>query len=583
MSIDDQKSLEILRQILLSESLTKQKDFEKELSELKFRITDKDSKIESFYPIITDLLERKIIESEEEFAQVLSPIMGKSIKKQFNNSKDEIIDALYPIMGQAIKKSVSESIKELYNSINIKIDNALRKGIFSQRIKSKITGVSTSDILLQDSFPFLIKEIFLIHESTGLLISHVSSSEKVKSADGDIISGMLTAIKEFVSESFRSDSGSENLYEIQYGDSKIVLERGLYTYIALVYSGQEPAGFQEKLTNLSNEIHNDFNKKLREFNGDVSKLSKVETKILKFIESFKTVRKDEEKVKPRPVLLYLFFGILGIIFVLISFLTLPDYFRDKSIDKIISVKLGSIPNLQMEKINWTNNSGNFTLSGVVNSVKMKSTIDSVIGTISQIKNCNNQIGVLFVSVAPDSLLNNIRSVIQKMSANKVTCQIIDDQVVLEGFVDLDVDRLDLGYQISKIPGVRIIINNIKVDRVYNFSDEESKNLIKRIKLYFQFEKTEVTKTHIGQLDSIVPYIRRNPNLSIKIKGYSDNIGNKETKLWFAKQRASHVANYLTSQGITSSQFLTENFISDGNESSNPNNQRRVEFELLNSD
>ncbi len=169
--------------------------------------------------------------------------MGKAIKKQVNESKDDIIDALYPIMGDAIKRSVSEGIKEIYTSINLKIDKALRRGIFSKQIKSKITGVSTSDLILHESFPFSIDEIFLIHESSGLLISHVSSSESKMSSDGDLISGLLTAIKDFVAESFKSNSGSQNLYEIQYGNSRIILERGLYSYLAIVISGQEPSTF----------------------------------------------------------------------------------------------------------------------------------------------------------------------------------------------------------------------------------------------------------------------------------------------------------------------------------------------------
>ena len=238
MQFDEEKSLDVLRQIFQSNNTKQLEEFENEIEALKQQLNDKETKINAYYPIITDLLERKIIDSEDEVAKVLSPIVGKAIKKQISESKDEMIDALYPIMGETIKKSIAESMKELYESINLKIDNALRKGIFSKQVKSKISGVSTGDLILQSAFPFKIKEIFLIHEQSGILISHVSSSLNDKTTDADIVSGMLTAIKDFVKESFASDSGSQSLNEIQYGDSRIILEKGRYSYFAVVVSGQ---------------------------------------------------------------------------------------------------------------------------------------------------------------------------------------------------------------------------------------------------------------------------------------------------------------------------------------------------------
>ena len=259
MNSDEEKSLERLKQIFLFDSEDRQINFEQELSELKFTLTDKTAKIENYYPIITDLLERKISESEDEVAKVLSPIMSKALKEEINESKEDIIDALYPIMGQTIKKYVAEAIKDIYTSINLKIDNALRRGIFSKQIKSKFSGVSAADIILQESFPFSLDEIFLIHEKSGILISHVSSTQNL-SSDADLISGMLTAIKDFVADSFKNDSGDQNLNEIQYGDSRIILERGRFTYLALVVKGSEPADFDEEVVEVNKEIHEKYRK-----------------------------------------------------------------------------------------------------------------------------------------------------------------------------------------------------------------------------------------------------------------------------------------------------------------------------------
>ena len=87
MEKNDEKSLELLRQIFLVDNNNKLDEFENELVKLKYQITDKNAKIEAYYPIITDLLERKIIDSEDELAKVLSPLMGKAIKKQVLNQR----------------------------------------------------------------------------------------------------------------------------------------------------------------------------------------------------------------------------------------------------------------------------------------------------------------------------------------------------------------------------------------------------------------------------------------------------------------------------------------------------------------
>ncbi|MCB9207358.1 MAG: hypothetical protein H6611_08665, partial [Ignavibacteriales bacterium] len=90
MQYDEEKSLNVLRQIFQSNNAKQLEEFDNEIEALKLQLNDKEAKINAYYPIITDLLERKIIDSEDEVAKVLSPIVGKAIKKQISESKDEM-------------------------------------------------------------------------------------------------------------------------------------------------------------------------------------------------------------------------------------------------------------------------------------------------------------------------------------------------------------------------------------------------------------------------------------------------------------------------------------------------------------
>lgn len=219
MEKKEEKALEALRKIILQEDEIKLEQLESEIRILKNQISDKESLISSISPIIADLLERKIFDSKDEMAEALAPIMGEAIKRQVSEAKEDVVDALYPIIGKTIRKSVAEAMKNLVDTVNQKFEQALRNRFFKKRIQSKLTGVSKGELVIRDSIPFNIEEIFLIHRESGLLISHVSSSMPEGTVDKELISGMLTAIGDFVTNAFKTNK-DEDLNEIQLWNVK---------------------------------------------------------------------------------------------------------------------------------------------------------------------------------------------------------------------------------------------------------------------------------------------------------------------------------------------------------------------------
>ncbi|MCB9209649.1 MAG: BON domain-containing protein [Ignavibacteriales bacterium] len=577
MQYEDEKSLELLKQIFLAENNERLEEFEKELDEIKLLLNDKEKLINLNLPITAELLRRKIDKSNDEMAEVFYPIFGKALKKQIAESKDEIIDILYPIMGQTIKKTVTEAIKDLYESINLKIDNALRKGIFSKKIKSTISGVSTSDLIIQESFPFLINEIFLIHEKSGLLISHVSSSQN-DSTDADIISSMLSAIKNFVSESFKSDSESKDLYEIQYGDSKIILERGLYSYLAVVVKGQEPIDFDEELSDLKNDIHEKYSKKLREFDGENTFLKNIEIPLKEFLHKYKIKIPIVEEIKPKPVLAYLLFSILAIILIVIGIIKIPQYFTEKSIDQQIKSKISVIDGVDLENISWQNNNGKVILSGMVNNFDLRSRVDSAVNSIKDIESFKNNLGVLFIRENPESIITEIKKDLAGIDTENISYQVKEDYVIVEGLAESEDTKMKISNIIAKVPGVRIVINNLNVKNA-KWDLVEFEKLLNNKILYFEIGKSELTNEHIDELKLILMYLKNNSSLKINIKGFSDG-AKTISNLDNAKSRAQSTSDYLTSQGVNSEQI---NIGFDVSNDKNLLNNRRVEFEIASKD
>lgn len=584
MTNDEERSLELLKKIFLSENNQKIEQFEEEIEQLKLQLNDKESQISNYYPIINELLERKISESKEEIADILSPVMGLAIKKQVSESKNDIIDALYPVIGETIKKSISENLKEFYTNINTKIENALKRGLLKKRIQSRISGVNTSEIILKDSFPCYIKEVFLIHESTGIMISHVSASEEDQSSDADLISGMLTAIKDFVSESFKSGGQKEQLYEIQYGDSKIIIERGRYSYFAVVISGLENSIFHDELDNLSTELHKKYHKHLREFDGDINKFIRIDNQIRNFIYKINNSDEVELDEKPSPFLAYIFGASLILLLLFIGIPKLMSEFNKSALQDEITMRLDNINGISSSDIIWEIDDTILTVNGKVNSIGLYQSLDSSLKTIEGIKIIENNISVAISKIQTDSLekyFSKLSSSADFFGASDLRYQIVDNNIILDGKVNSADQKIMIGQRLSNFPGVFGVINNLTTTGAEILSNDQYISMIKNCKLFFDVGESKINTSHIVQVEKFLPFLVNNDSINITVIGYSDNRGSIEMKKLISQRRSESVVHYLRSRGIDEN-IITNSSNLESNELTHSDNQslmRKVDFKI----
>ena len=88
-----------------------------------------------------------------------------------------------------------------------------------------------------------------------------------------------------------------------------------------------------------------------------------------------------------------------------------------------------------------------------------------------------------------------------------------------------------------------------------------------------------------ELDLIVEMLEENPNVKILLKGHTDNRGDAALNLQLSEERARAVADYLTSQDISSERIDSKGFGGDDPVASNLYEEtrrlnRRVEFEVV---
>jgi len=118
-----------------------------------------------------------------------------------------------------------------------------------------------------------IEEMFLVHRN-GTLIHHLSPSESTK-RDPDIVSGMLTAVQDFVHDAFVYGDKKRALKKMDFGEYSIVIRRGEHLYFAAVIRGRDTPRLREMMEGALFEIEDKFGKELKEWEGDEATLVPV--------------------------------------------------------------------------------------------------------------------------------------------------------------------------------------------------------------------------------------------------------------------------------------------------------------------
>lgn len=217
---------------------------------------------------IVPALNRQVSQHTDDVAETLAPVIGPAMRRQIRDARDDIVDALYPVIGQIINKAISEALRELTRNIDARLRNQLN---FRDRISqsaARLRGVSEAEMYIRGSLPYSIERVFLVHRESGLLLAHISD-DKNRAGEMTTISGMLTAIQDFVRDSFSGGEG--DLEEITHGDRRILLEGGQRAYVAVVLSGVEPEGYSGLIRDVVHQINVKYEKELKQFDGNMGK------------------------------------------------------------------------------------------------------------------------------------------------------------------------------------------------------------------------------------------------------------------------------------------------------------------------
>ena len=223
-----------LRRLMLGPILDQQAALEKEIESLKLRQSD---------------LKQRSIDCSEVLAQSLNRIHGKGehlnteleteifsgVQKSFEKEPERMAELMYPILGPAVRKLVASLFQR------------------NQADPGK---------------PYQVEQLFLIHKETSILLSQAMMNEDA-ARDADLVSGMLEAIRSFVSDAF-SLHEFDGMNSINLGDLTVWVEWGPKAVLAVVIRGFPDDSLREYYADVLQQIHKDYASELTEFDGDDS-------------------------------------------------------------------------------------------------------------------------------------------------------------------------------------------------------------------------------------------------------------------------------------------------------------------------
>ena len=173
-------------------------------------------------------------------------------------------------MGAAIRKAIAEALGAMMQSLNRTLDNSISVQSLRWRVEAMRTGKPFAEVVMLHTLEYRVEQVFLIHRETGLLLQHaVADDDQDGIQDADMVSGMLTAIQDFVRDSFNAQT-SETLEAMKVGELTVWIEQGSQATVAGVIRGAAPQELRAMFQDALDTVHLDFHDPLNDFQGDAT-------------------------------------------------------------------------------------------------------------------------------------------------------------------------------------------------------------------------------------------------------------------------------------------------------------------------
>ncbi|MBW4611854.1 MAG: OmpA family protein [Desmonostoc vinosum HA7617-LM4] len=496
---------------------------------------------------ISRLLPEAVIlrsKQDKQLSEAIVSTLEEAIQASVKQDENVLSEAFFPIIGPAARKAISASLDEMMQSLNQTLEHSLSPESIKWRLEAQRTGKSFAEIILLRTLVYRVEQAFLIHKKTGLLLQHHVATQ-VGTQDPALVSAMLTAIQDFVQDSFGVEK-TDVLQSLQFGELTIWIEEGPHALIAGIIRGKPPQELKLLFQDVIEKIHLHLSQEIKDFTGETQPFEASKH----YLQDCLTIQ-YKSPPKKNYTYAWAFLGAIAIAIGTWGFFTIREQLRWSA----YLTKLNSQPGIIVT--NTKHQSGKYFIYGMRDPLAINP------NTLTQQANLNPKTVVgqwkPYVSLEPQFITIRAKELLQPPKT-----------------VSLQVDSSGILHATGHAPHQWLIQAKKSWRFIPGVTQFQDKNLeeteLRELKLYkqqieqqliFFLEGTiEFLPSESDKLPDLVLTIKKILNTAkllgkdvhIQIRGHTNENGEAQQNLLLSLARANKILSYLKSQGINTSKF-----------------------------
>jgi OOP family OmpA-OmpF porin len=504
---------------------------------------------------------------DDRLMRVLAPLINEGLQQSVRKDPQSLVDALYPIIGPAIRRSVAEVLADMMQSFNRAVEQSFSPRAVKWRVDAWRTGQSYASIVLLNTLVYRVEQVFLIHRETGLLLSHVRS-EHAAVQDPDMVSGMLTAIRDFAGDSFKV-SHEDSVDSIRLGDLSVQVRAGPKAVLAAVVRGNAPESLREQLSETLERIHRSHALSLARFDGNTKSFAQVGRELNTCLTAQTHVNSGT------PWRGYL---MLVLIASLLGWWMLVRHQSALAWNAIVQ-ELGGEPGLAVIESHRGSPS---MIRGLRDPLARDP--DQIVGADRARRFAISWDWKPYLSLEPEMILARARRTLKP--PRSVGLRVQGGTLVVSGAAS-EAWLHEARARALSIPGISAV-DDSSISNNDRHVIDRARDSLAAATLYFDAASAALAATEQEKLDALVPLLVSIPDqvgveptrYVVEIIGRADAPGTTEFNLRLSLSRADAVRRYLLAQGVSAGLLSARGLGASDSSSTDIGNERRVNFALV---
>ncbi|ABA20504.1 OmpA/MotB [Trichormus variabilis ATCC 29413] len=496
---------------------------------------------------ISRLLPEAVILRSQQDKQLITAmisIVEEAIQVSVQQDENILSEAFFPVIIPASRKAIASLLDEMMQSLNQTLEHSFSLESLQWRLEAKRTGKSFAEIVLLRTLVYRVEQIFLIHKNTGLLLRHLVASQ-VTSQDPDLVVAMLTAIQDFIKDSF-SVQKTDQLQSLHFGELRIWITEGPQALLAATIRGNPPQELRLGLQTAIEKIHLKLSREMKDFAGDAEPFQVCQPYLEScLISQYKSASKKSYKYA------WTFLGIVAIACGIWSFFAVREQLRWRAYLEELNSQPGIVVTETKQQF------GKYFISG------LRDPLASDPHTLLQQTKLNPQTIVShwqsYLSLEPQLMIKRVNKLLQPPPT-----------------ASLKIDQNGVLYAVGSAPRQWILATRKSwsvIPGLTQFQDQdlvesELKELalyqsqIERAIVFFPEGSQEIIPSELSKLNNLALAVKKllavakylEKDVYIQIIGHTNTTGTESRNAQLSEGRSQRVLSYLSSQGISTSQL-----------------------------